>query len=555
MLVVVAPLSFYFGNTNEFAFSLKDIVLPVAGLFLGLSLIHFFVLYFFRRSTKISSILTGLFVGLAVAVWVQSQLFVWNFGLFRGEMIAWSNWTIHMYIEGAIWCLLIAIIVFIYLKKNRKLTNTILTGIYLAGLISIVTGFISAPQNKNKTIEIQDEELKEIFSFHSKNNVLLILLDTFQSDFFEYIANEFPEEVNLFDGFTFYRNTASVFPTTKTSLPSIISGSHYLNKNPFDSFISESYARFNLIDAFKKKSYSSYLVGFNGTSPDVTSMQNIVDKLGENSVHPVFVYIDLALFRALPTCFKPFIYNNGIWLFSFLQRRNYPPDNAGVDIRFLELFEKAALVSADTATTGSFKILHFSIPHFPLCVDENLQYDPDLTGKEGYLKQARGAIKVAERILITLQKLGIYDNSEIVILSDHGTMKIPQVNQENGQTDTLSLIPSNVQSSSHALLLHKPANSRGKIITDDSPLEISDIGCMLGLRDGDSICNNYLIAKSGGTRQRTFYFYNWDDTWESDNVPDMTEYYISGHVYKKSSYHMGRYIYTANGIIEIQTPD
>ncbi|MCX6303944.1 MAG: sulfatase-like hydrolase/transferase [Bacteroidetes bacterium] len=553
MLLLVAPLSFYFGNINELAFGLKDVTLQVSGLFLVLFAILFLLLFLFRRKVTTFSVLAGLLTGLALSVWLQSQLFVWNFGLFRGEMVDWDRWKIQMYLEFATWAVVILLTVFAFLRKNRKVANNILMGIYLVGIISVAAGYVAAPREKNKTPEINDAKQKDFFSFHPKNNVLLIILDTFQSDYFEYITQKYPVEASMFDGFTFYRNTASMFPTTKASLPSIITGSCYLNKNPYDTFISRSNARFNLLDAYKKKSYSAYLAGINGTFPGVLAMQTFVDELSENSVHPFFEYIDFALFRSIPTYFKPVIYNNGIWLFSFLQRRNYPPDNFGVDIRFLELIEKFAFVPKVPESSGTFKILHFSIPHLPVCVDENLKYDPSLTGKEGYLKQARGAVRVAGRVLNTLKRLGIYDNSEIIILSDHGTMNMPQANKEGVNQDTTSLVPPGVITSSHALLLHKPALSRGTLVTNDSPLEITDIACILGLRDGDSACNKYLAAKSGGSRERPFYFYTWDDSWDTENMPQMTEYYISGHVYDKASYRKGRYLYAASGMVEISS--
>jgi hypothetical protein len=458
-----------------------------------------------------------------------------------------------MYIECAVWIIFIALGVVMFLKKNRKFTNTILAGIYIAGLITLVTGFISASQKTHKGIEINDREMKDVFVFNSKNNVLLILLDTFQSDYFEYISNTFPEETAPFDGFTFFRNTASLYPTTKASLPSIISGSTYLNDQPFDDYIAAAYAKFNLIDAYKKESYNSCLVGLNGTSPNVVSMQHMVDRLCETSVLPIYSYLDYALFRSAPTAIKPFIYNKGIWWLSFLMRKNYPPENFGADIHFLELFEKASNVHDSVGVKGTFKILHFFTPHMPLNVNENLQYDTELSGKEGYLSQARGALKIAGRVLARLQQLAIYDNTEIIVLSDHGTMKFPQSFGTAGQMDSVNGVPPNVRTASHALLLHKPVNSHGKITIDESPLEISDIACMLGIRKDKEACEGYLQARSGASRKRPFYFYNWDDTWESSNIPNMTEYFINGHVYKQESYRKGNFIYTPTGKIAVAT--
>lgn len=550
--LIVAGLSMYFVNRDQIVFNLSDIILPLTGLFLVIFLALYLLLLSFRRFNSVSGIIAGLLVGLSLAVWIQSQLFIWNFGQFNGQRIAWDQWKIKMFIDGSVWIIIIGVSVIVFIKGRQIVKKSLVTLVYFLGLLSVLISVINAPEElENK---FSEAEYKDIFTFSPEKNVLIILLDDFQSDYFEYITKNYPREVNDLDGFTFYRNTISRFPTTKTSLPSIMTGTIFRNEKPYYEYIKETHEKFNMIQAYKNKQYTTSFVGqVEGMYPDIISMEKIAYKMNNSYFYPVLEYLEYAAFRALPTVLKPLIFNNGNWCFTELYRKKYPPQEHGADIQFLELFEKHASITSNRK--GSFKLLHFFIPHAPWRVNENLQFDPHLSGESGYLDQARGAIRLANRILKKLKKLGIYDQAEIIIMSDHGTGNIQAINHKNIYFDALSFVPPCVQSSSLALLLYKPPNSKGKLITSDIPLELSDLTCLLGLRNDDTACREFNLARSGGKRQRTFYYYEWDhEYWKSDYLPPMTEYIVSGPANDPESYSPGRFIYSSKGTDRIPEP-
>lgn len=546
MTLLVSGLSIYLVNRNEIIFNLTDVVFPLIGLFLVISVILYLILRYIRRFDTAFDIFAGILAGLTLAVWIQSQLLVWNFGQFNGQRIPWDKFKINMYIDGIVWVLIIGGSVFGFIKGKQNFKKALVAGVYILGSISVLISFLNAPPRFVKNLDTQ--EYKDIFTFHPENNVLVIVLDEFQSDYFGFIADKYPQEVRELDGFIFYRNTISRFPTTRASLPSILTGTLYRNEKSYYDYITESSEKFNLIQAYKNKSYSTTFAGHMGSVfSDFIPMEKVTDRRNTIYFHPVLEYLDYSAFRAFPTFLKPVIFNNGNWFFTFIFRKEYPPKQYGADIRFLELLEKYASINSDKK--GSFKFLHFFIPHAPWCVNENLKFDTTLFGDTGYLNQARGAIKLASRILITLKRIGIYDNSEIVIMSDHGTGVVRAIDRGNIYNDAISLISPSVQSSSLALLLHKPVNSKGKIVTSDIPLEVSDLACLLGVRNDDTACHDFILANSGGKRQRTFYNYIWSqEYWNDYFFPPITEYIVSGPAYNPESYSLGKFIYTSKGI-------
>ncbi len=546
MTLFVSGLSIYLSNRNEVKFSLSEIGWTLSGLFFAVSIVFFIILAVFRKSPLVSKIISGFLVGISLSIWVQSQLLVWNFGQFNGLVITWNNWIPKMIIDGICWIIILGISLYAFLRLNQKTVRSVLTGIYLIGILSIIISLIGAPPKR--LLEKSNSSFKDIFTLNPDNNVLMILLDDFQSDYFDQIATEFPDEIDEFDGFTFYRNTISRYPTTKASLPSVLTGALYKNDQNYYEYVLKSRDKFDIIKAYKKRSYTTHFIGqLQGMYPEIISMMDVAGKKGASYSYAVLEYLDYGAFRALPTFFKPLIYDDGHWFFSAIFRKEYPPLEHGADIKFLELFEKNA--SLGRTGKGSFNIFHFFIPHSPMCVNKDLRYDAELSGESGYVQQSRGAVKLTGRILAKLKELDIYDRSEIIVLSDHGTGLFHVRNKKNSNYDTINGIPFYIQSSAMALLMHKPANAHGKMTTSDAPMELSDLACLLGLHNGDSLCQGLKIAMAGGPRQRTFYYYHWDhEYWKSFYLPPITEYIVSGLVGDPESFSPGNFIYTSEGV-------
>ncbi|MFZ4520873.1 MAG: sulfatase-like hydrolase/transferase [Bacteroidales bacterium] len=504
---------------------------------IALSLVFFLLYNVLKSNIRLVGYYSGFLLGLSYLVWIQSQLFVWNFGQFNGRNIDWTKWKHIMYFEGVVWFLVIVLFTFFYFRLKRKFQTVVNQGIYLLGLISIITSFVVSSRNAESGIS-ESATCSNPFSFNKKKNVVIILLDAFQSDYFDKVLRDFPEDLKAYNGFTFYRNTISKFPTTKGSLPSILTGEVYYNDKVYATYVSEARKRFDIVQAYNNMSYNTCYAGLKGTYPGVIPMKQILDRDNSDKTSTVVSYFDYALFRGLPTFLKQEIFNRGNWLFSSIFRMGYPPEEHGTDIRFLELFEKKA--NATTAGAGTFNIMHFYIAHPPWNVDEHLKFNPNLNGETGYIRQIRGAISFASRIISKLKKIGVYDSSEIVIMSDHGTWEFLVADQRNGSKEKNEIIPQRILSSSHALLLYKPIKAEGHIKISDIPLELTDLSCLLELKNPNNSCDSFKIAVAGGSRIRSFYFYEWSkkNRPRDEHLPKITKYIVNGHAYKESSYHL-----------------
>ena len=559
MVLVVAPFSFYFANVNSIHFSIDEIIIPLIMLIFSISGIIFIFLSFLSKSKPIFRLVEVLIVGLSISAWVQSQLLVWNFGFLDGGAIDWGNWIVNIKIEWIVWFLVIGLIFLgTFFSKKIHFIQVIINSIIALSVFSIGVNYLTAEQRLESLI-YQDNELNKAFMFHPQNNIFIILLDGFQSDYFDYIRENYSQEIDFLDGFIFYRNTISKFPTTIASKPAIVMNAVYKNEEPIYEFNRKAYDQFSFQKLCKQRNYSYHSFGTPiPNTKDGVSFDYILKNFNWIDVKPIYKFIDYGLFRVLPTSLKKYVYNNGDWFFSFQKLNHYPPDWHGNDIRFLELFEREAFINANNGS-GSFKLFHFFLPHLPLRVNETLQYDPNLSGPDGYIKQCRGALKVASRVINVLKKFELYDKTEIFIISDHGTKDFPSIQFLQNDSARLSLfhVPMKVQTSALSLFLHKKPYKAGKLTVNDLPLELSDLKCFLFENINKPYCDYLKSILAEGHRQRVFFFYDWTHDywdWTGTYLPPITEFIVSGHSYDRTSWRFGDYTYKSTGKIPTEAP-
>ena len=85
------------------------------------------------------------------------------------------------------------------------------------------------------------------FVFSKENNVIILMLDTFQSDVFQEIIVEDESYKDIFEGFIYYRDTLCGFPTTIASAPNFLTGQYFDNSISYPEFLKKAYLSSNSI--------------------------------------------------------------------------------------------------------------------------------------------------------------------------------------------------------------------------------------------------------------------------------------------------------------------
>ncbi|MEE9220594.1 MAG: hypothetical protein V3U34_03565, partial [candidate division NC10 bacterium] len=82
--------------------------------------------------------------------------------------------------------------------------------------------------------------LSALYRFSTEQNVLIVLMDAFQSDLFQELLKEDPSLADEFAGFTFFPDTVGVAASTYLTLPSIHSGQIYKEGMNLQDFYSSN---------------------------------------------------------------------------------------------------------------------------------------------------------------------------------------------------------------------------------------------------------------------------------------------------------------------------
>jgi hypothetical protein len=423
------------------------------------------------------------------------------------------------------------------------------------GVLSLIYPLISSSQQWSKLPPGEYKSLEHAFAFHPENNSLLIVLDTFQGDVFQEILERFPEEVEFLSGFRFYPDAVAGYPTTKHSIPLILTGQFYTNDSPWTQERQIDFYRnnYSLPKFYLDKDYG---VTGDFPAPIVTTMGKEVtfprearDFSSVGLSGSQIQFFDIGLFRASPIVLKKHIYSEGKWFLSSLRSdKSSPPPPHGSDFRFVKAFIENVNVSS--SKEGEFKFIHQYGAHYPLFLNENAEYagqQPDT--RESYVSQARGVLRLTKDVINTLKEIGVYEKASILIMSDHGAHNKPP-NDLAGDINRLP-IPTSHLGAARPLFLHKPVGSMGDLQISHSPVHLSYAPCILsGFEKFD--CEDAMLSMSGKHVLRKHYRYEWaHEFWFNDFSPSMTLYEINGDARHVHSWRNTRFVHE-NG--EIRAP-
>ena len=325
------------------------------------------------------------------------------------------------------------------------------------------------PEVKKSFEESTNNDLfpvKPVFKL-SKNgkNVVLIMIDKYQSPYFKYVLKEKPILREQFKGFTYYPNTVSFGTTTIYGTPGLFGGYEYIpevfdrkndgslikenqneslkvlpkifHDNGYDCVVSnvpyENYGEKtnSIYDYDNPEDFiatRSNLVGKTMTKSILLNIDNSMEGLRRN-----FLYY--SLMKISPVIIQPMIYDDGNYLSS--NDKNTMLYDMGFLGSFAVLERLCDYTKIVDDDSNNFFMMDngavhqpnmLSYPEFmPLPYTENIAdkefYDEDgnkFDGFKTFFTSTVGATILIGEFLDYLRENGVYDNTRIIIVADHG---------------------------------------------------------------------------------------------------------------------------------------
>lgn len=562
LLILVAnvflftPFTLYVGNLDEFTAPIWPMLalygipalaftalLMVVGMFLGEAR--------YRRYAV-------LIATLGLLLWLQGNLLVWEYGLLDGQNIDWTLGAWRGWVDLGIWIAAIVAAMVFYRAAERPIVHAAVAVFALQLAVLAYAGFQKADGLLAKSqVRQPADALKEVRRFSSGQNVLQIILDGFQADVFnEITSNEVVGQRyrSAMQGFTFFKDNMGAFPTTYMAVPALLGGVIYRNQMPKNEFLQKVLGGKSILNTVFAAGYEVDLVSEDywigkysaanhtnayiiPTTPHATAQ---AQALGEAAK-----LLDLTLFRLSPHFLKKYIHNDQVWV---VQPAIFGPNN--LPIWYFEhtafLNDLAENMSADRAAPV-YKLIHVMNTHWPMVVNENCEYAGGSLPRNRMTvtTQSRCSLDAVIRILDKMKELGIYENSLIVMMADHGAGLAPYdlkpTTAENGE-DAVLMNPQ-VVSMATPLMAIKPPGASGPFQVSTVPTSYVDtavtITSILGL-ESDFDGRSMFELRPGEQRERRHYLHAWRrDDWDTEYFGPIQELIVNGSVYDSAAWQVG----------------
>lgn len=548
-VLVFAPGEIYYGNAMDFPMLFAEMLpLLMAAALLGTLVLSGILMGLARDRPR--EIGVSLVFGLAVLAWLQGNVLLWQYGTLNGSPIDWASHRMHGVVDASIWCLVLAGALFGYRHVNRVAlwASAALILIQASGIA------LQASRSNDRWINHYSFDKNARFSFSLDRNVVILVLDTFQSDLFQELLEEDPGIADWLSGFTYFRNATGGFPSTAPSIPLILTGRYYDNAVPFQDFVKSTFKSASLPQTLKAASYHVYynnLYYWPSLYADPSIASHVMEKTPRwhdaQARRWVSGLMLLGAFRSLPQVGKRFLEGpvgritpSLAWDESLADETLPMGPHASGDARAdgdISFFRAMTSLSSVGMKTPVFKYYHLWGIHAPLLHDETLQPVTVPYTRENAKHQAKGTFRLIKGYIETLTKLHIYDQSLLMIVADHGTEfqpfrpRLVEVDSRL-RTGGSGLPVATTHSFGLPLVLVKPIAATGAMKVSDAPVSLGDIPktvtSALGLKSalpGESMLDQSLVPN----RPRRVLRYNAEHLHlTSRYFPPLTEYTVSG---------------------------
>lgn len=568
-----SPLTVLTSSSGTFSITLGCTI----GYYLIVTLILITVTYFGLKilDSKRRVILISLIAFASLVVWLYTYLLPGDYGNLDGTILTKSkNLKISsgkLVMELA--CILVFVTLFYTLLIKRA--QIIIVAIVILNIMSfsqMITNVASyAGESGMQSTESSDSELdKRLFSFSKEENVVVLMLDMFCGGFIPEILESDPSLENDLDGFVWYPNTLSISNNTFTSVPSIMGGKDFTpdSMNSRGVKLTEQYKDAYLA-YYNKLAPKGYDVSMGGlyylrdsklfSDRDVPYFSNkdiysewkrlpenkgILNKLlSPNEFRNIFIAI--GLFKASPFMFRSTIYYDSRWL-------NFNQGGMTIDhvLESRALLDLLPEISTSDSEKKTLKYFVNNLSHMPWGINGNGELSKEyIVGTQEFVNTdgssyvnpelvsntSRETLKLLVKWFNWMKKSGVYDNTKIIIVSDHGISGLSPMFEDFKHVLDSESKPVFPTGRIHPVMLVKDFNSRGKVEISDKLLSNSDTFDIATSVIGSSDP----ILNYNPNRELKLYTTPWKI---SSNKPDA--YKITGeYTVKKSIFNMENWSY------------
>ena len=504
---VFAPLDFLYSNLNDIWLDFSNIIwgIMIVSACMFLAMFCFLSVIDILPNGKMwVKWIKVLIFCVFCAIYIQGNFVRIPYGALDGTPIVWNEYILENITDTIAMCGIFTVIIIAYAKLewNRfiKYAGRIMLAIMAITIFTLFIEYVVLDGFRDKTYKMSTTKNEWVYS--SNRNVNILLLDYFDSRLLTELLRDDAdtrEMINDFEGFTFYRDTLGCYNLTDYSIPTILTGQLYFGDKRYGEYIENAYkesALFNRLseEGWDTNIYTTITLPQNEAADYFSNLQ-VMHLKAIYDKKLIRDYYGMVCFRYMPNIFKRYFYK---YYFEVGANKEIDGQDNTEDTVFAYnldngIWNNECMKEYTIVDENVFHFYHLNGVHPPRQYHSDLSFTsyPD---EVGLLEGAKLSMVIAHNWINRLKECGIYDNSVIIIMADHGSW-------EYEDDHHISQTP---------LLLIKGYDEQHEFrINQSIPVSYLDIqSALMNLMDGeDSInCFNDVMNRYGISDKKDEYY-------------------------------------------------
>lgn len=428
-LVVVGPLEIVASSVGSLLFTAADVWVPFAVVALLGSVALALALSLLRG--KAFNVCFAIIAAVGVAAYIQAMFLNTSLPAADGTQVVWEDYTAVTVASAAVWVALIALAVFLSLKKSLTFKGVAAT-LCMVGIVaqSVSLGLLLTTPSENGLTPVDARPsvtTDGVSEVSAQNNIIMFVLDTFDTKYLEEAVAADPGCFDEFTGFTWFENSTGSMIPTRYAMASMLTGRTLETEDETfsTSLIIDWYTQQGLIDDINAQGYETYLY-----ATDIHDAIGALSEKVQNVRQPereidylssVAMLVKCSLYRDLPWVLKPpfWFYTDQVNNAALGGNAENSMDSLWTmdDAKYYAMLEEQGLSTTDGGEEGSFRLIHLAGTHAPFTLNRDVEV---VEGGTDVVEQGLGSLHIVSEYLKELKELGVYDDATIVVTADHG---------------------------------------------------------------------------------------------------------------------------------------
>lgn len=386
---------------------------------------------------------------------------------------------VEQVVNIAVIILVCAIMYLIAVKWSKVVVPVLLTAVIAFGCMSVMN-IVNIKCSVEDISVTQTEEKPNIMLSKNGKNVVVLMLDRALGEYVPYIMNEKPELKEKFSGFTYYSNTISFAGHTNFAVPGMMGGYEYtpveMNIRNEETLASKHNEALKVMPVlFAQEGYSVTVCDPPYANykwiPDLSIYEDYPEIKTFNTAGTFVApeqkeqmiqanhrnFFCLSIMKTMPLCMQPLIYSDGTYNQTDLKENvKYTVQitdgtsvadgiSAGFMSSYNVLDNMSNITYVNDEAENTFLFMCNDVTHQPMLLQEpeyvpvnhvdNTRYDADNmwrftvnnktlkmtdTSQYAHYQSNMAAFIQLGKWFDYLRENGVYDNTKIIIVSDHG---------------------------------------------------------------------------------------------------------------------------------------